>query len=332
MHYRKQIVNRLSNVTKISIIIRCFNEEEHIAKLLVGLSEQTIKDIEIIIVDSGSTDATLSIAAKYTVKNVYISPEEFSFGRALNVGCREASGDLLVFISAHCYPVYSDWLENLTKPFDDPNVALTYGKQIGGLTTKYSEHQIFASWYPDTSDFSRTVPFCNNANAAIRKDLWMQFNYNEDLTGLEDIDWARQAITRGFKIAYSAQAVIVHLHNESFSQVKNRYKREAIALKKIYPGEKFSFLNFVYLFIMNAGFDEYHAIRDGCFTNQCLSIVKFRFLQFWGTYRGFCSNEQVTPHMRRTFYYPNVNKKNSEMSHQGLDRYEIQYSRLKGRK
>src|SRR5438552_9492978 len=96
---------------KVSIIIRCHNEEEHIGRLLSGILQQTIKDVEIILVDSGSTDATLSIARRYPVRILHIAPQEFSFGRSLNRGCEAAEGELLVFASAHVYPLYKDWLE-----------------------------------------------------------------------------------------------------------------------------------------------------------------------------------------------------------------------------
>ena len=55
------------NKNSCSVLIRCFNEEKFIGKLLTGIMKQTIKDLEIIIVDSGSTDATLSVASQFPV-------------------------------------------------------------------------------------------------------------------------------------------------------------------------------------------------------------------------------------------------------------------------
>jgi glycosyltransferase involved in cell wall biosynthesis len=168
----------------VSIIIRCYNEEEHISRLLAGIFEQTINDIEVIIVDSGSTDQTLSIASSFPVVIYNISPEEFSFGRALNIGCAAATGKFAVMASGHVYPMHRRWLEYLLAPFRDPRVALTYGKQRGNEHTNYSEHKIFCKWFPEGSVFVQRSPFCNNANAAIRRSLWNQIPYNEELTGL----------------------------------------------------------------------------------------------------------------------------------------------------
>ena len=75
-------------MSKVSIVIRCYNEAKHIGKLLNGLTQQTVSDIEIIVVDSGSSDDTLIIANRYPVKILSITPEEFSFGRALNLGVK----------------------------------------------------------------------------------------------------------------------------------------------------------------------------------------------------------------------------------------------------
>ena len=104
----------------VSIVIRCYNEERHIGRLLSGIMQQTLSDVEIVVVDSGSTDATLTIAARYPVRVVSMTPEEFSFGRSLNRGIEAASGDHIVICSAHVYPTYRDWLERLLAPFADP--------------------------------------------------------------------------------------------------------------------------------------------------------------------------------------------------------------------
>jgi glycosyltransferase involved in cell wall biosynthesis len=113
---------------KCSIVIRSYNEEKHIGRLLTGILKQSVKDLEIILVDSGSTDATTAIASRYPVRIISIDPEEFTFGRSLNIGCREAEGEFIVISSAHIYPMYADWLERMLSPFEDSKVALVYGQ------------------------------------------------------------------------------------------------------------------------------------------------------------------------------------------------------------
>jgi rhamnosyltransferase len=292
------------SIPKCSIIIRAYNEEKHIGRLLAGIMKQTVKQIEIILVDSGSTDATIAIASRYPVNVVTIKPEEFTFGRSLNYGIAQASSEFIVIVSAHVYPVYPDWLEQLLLPFTDPQVTLVYGKQRGNSSTKYSEHQHFAKIFPEKSVPRQRHPFCNNANAAIRRTLWSQRPYDEALPGLEDLSWAMWAVSQGYFLAYSAEAEVIHIHNETGSQIYNRFRREAMALKIIRPQERFYFRDFIRLYFSNTFSDCWHAFHQHSLFKELWSILRFRFWQFWGTYRGFALSGPLTGELKQIFYYP----------------------------
>jgi rhamnosyltransferase len=287
-----------------SLVIRCYNEEKLIGRLLHGIMQQTLRNVQIIIVDSGSTDATLSIASQYPAKILSIKPGDFSFGRSLNVGCASASNPFIVIASAHVYPVYNTWLESLLDPFSQKQIALVYGKQRGDETTRYSERQVFEKWFPDQSNLDQQHPFCNNANAALRRELWENMPYDETLTGLEDLDWAQRAIQSGYRLAYRADAEVVHIHNETPLRIYNRYRREAIAFKRIFPNERFHFGSFLTLLTRNILSDYYHACHDQCFRKNVLLIPLFRLMQFWGTYRGSGQSRPLDKRLRLTFYYP----------------------------
>ncbi len=289
---------------KASIIIRAYNEEKHIGRLLYGISQQTYKNVETILIDSGSTDATLEIAAQYPVKVVHITPEEFTFGRSLNRGIAASSGDVLVITSAHCYPVYPDWLEQLIKPLEQADVALCYGRQSGGDTNHFSEHQFFSKYFPANSVLQQAHPYSHNANAAVRRTLWEQNHYNENLTGLEDLAWSSWAMELGYSIAYVAEAEVVHLHEETWRQVYKRYKREAIALKQILPESTFTFGDFLKNWTKFIILDMNQARREQIFFKELLSILTFRWMQYWGTYRGFHYRGEVNAQLHRAFYYP----------------------------
>jgi glycosyltransferase involved in cell wall biosynthesis len=293
-----------------SLVIRAYNEAQHLPRLLEGLAHQTVKDVEVILVDSGSTDSTVSIAESFGAKVVRIRPEEFTFGRSLNFGVRAATRELVVIASAHVYPIYPDWLEALLDSFEDDKVALSYGKQRGPETAKYSEQQIYHQWYPDHSMPRQPTAFCNNANAAIRKSLWEKNPYNETLTGLEDLAWAKWAKEQGHEISYVAEAEIIHIHNETPHGVFNRYRREAMAFKRIHPESHFNLYDFVRLTSMNILSDVYHAARERALTKNIASIFWFRFMQFHGTRMGYRESGLVTPQLRETFYYARERKKN----------------------
>lgn len=289
---------------KCSIVIRAFNEERYISRLLDGISRQQNVETEVILVDSGSTDQTVPIAARYPVKIVHINPNDFSFGRSLNLGIAESNHDLVVIASAHVFPVYPDWLDRLLEPLKTENVALSYGRQRGDECTHFSEQQIFTRWYPDVSNLNQAHPFCNNANAAIRRDLWEAHPYDETLTGLEDLGWALWAKDQGYAIAYVAEAEVIHIHQQSASGVYNRYRREAMAYKQIFPSEHFSFLDFLNLTTSNVFRDLQVAARKNRLLQNLAPVVSFRTSQFWGTYQGYRNAGPLTAQLRQTFYYP----------------------------
>ncbi|TLN28751.1 glycosyltransferase family 2 protein, partial [bacterium] len=210
----------------------------------------------------------------------------------------------VVIASAHVYPVYPDWLERLVEPLEDIRVALTYGKQRGTPTSKFSEHQVFRQWFPDSPRPRQGYPFCNNANAAIRKSVWAQHPYDETLSALEDLDWARWAQQNGYRIEYVPAAEIVHVHHETWHGVFNRYRREAMAFKQIYPQETFHFTDFLRLFFGNAWADLRVAARLGALRQVSLGILAFRWMQFWGTYQGYRRSGPLTWKLKEAFYYP----------------------------
>jgi rhamnosyltransferase len=287
-----------------SVVIRAYNEAQHLGRLMEGLAHQSVKDIQLVLVDSGSTDATVKIAQDFGATIVHIAPEDFSFGRSLNLGLRAATREYVVIASAHVHPVYPDWLEYLLRPLEDDSVAVIYGKQRGGATSRFSESQIFRQWYPDEDLSTQESPFCNNANAAIRRSLWERHPYDEDLTGLEDVAWAKWAQAQGYRVQYAARAEIIHTHNEQPRRVLDRYRREAMAFKRIFPEAHFNVYDLARLTTTSILSDLVHGISQGGLGRDPFSIFWFRVLQYWGTYQGYRHSSPVTRQLRETFYYP----------------------------
>ena len=291
-------------MTKCSVVIRAFNEERHLGKLLSGLKCQTIQPIEIILVDSGSTDATVEVATKQGVQVVKIKPEDFSFGRSLNLGISKATAEKIIICSAHVYPVYPDWLEKLLAPLADPKIALTYGKQRGSETNHFSEQQIFLHWYPEQTDLHQSHPFCNNANAAIQKSLWITHPYHENLPALEDLEWAKWAHDKGLGIAYVKDAEVIHVHHETWKGVLNRYRREGMAFKNIYPHENFNLWDLIHSWFQNVFSDLRAASASHKLLQNVWNIKRFRWMQSLGTYSGYHRSGPLTWQLKKAFYYP----------------------------
>jgi rhamnosyltransferase len=294
----------MKSAPSTSIVIRALNEADHLPALFSGLLRQNLQPDQVVLVDSGSTDDSVAIAEAHGARIVHIDPADFSFGRSLNVGCAEATGDVLVFLSAHVYPVDEFWLSNLIEPFDDDEIVLSYGRQTGDHRTKFSELQLMRQWFPDVSDRDQRTPFCNNANCAIRRDWWERTPYDEALTGLEDLAWAEAALAAGGRIAYRADAAIAHIHDEDFARIKNRYRREAIAHRRIFDDQRLGAFEAVLLFGANVGRDYLAAISCRQVRRNVFDIPRFRAAQYLGTWEGFRTRGEVSAEMKRRFYYP----------------------------
>lgn len=289
-----------------SVIIRTFNEEKYLDELLTAIDEQKAGfcDLETVVVDSGSTDATLEIAARHGCRITHISQSDFSFGRSLNIGCEFSRGDFLVFISGHCIPVSESWIENLVAPLHEGLVSYSYGRQIGRDSTKFSETQYFQKTFPSYSKIPQQGYFCNNANSAITRDAWLEYRFDEALSGLEDMDLAQRLERDGLNIGYVAEAPVYHIHDETWRQIKTRYEREAHALHQIMPQLHFTLGDFFRFFFSGLLSDSSAALRDRRLVREFPGILMFRLMHYWGTYKGNHQVRQLSAEMKYKYFYP----------------------------
>lgn len=291
---------------KVSIIVRTYNEAKWLPHALraIGRQNKSGTCVETIVVDSGSTDETLQIAKNFCCRIIRIKKEEFTFGRALNIGCSAADGEVLVFLSAHCIPIGTDWLKRLIDPLGKDGIVYTYGRQEAHPESKYSEAQLFKKYFPDRNRLPQDGFFCNNANAALLRDVWRAHLFNEDLTGLEDMELAKRLVAGGAKIGYVADASVVHIHQESWRKIRTRYEREAIALRAIMPEIHISFMDFLRYFVSGVLFDWSQAIQDRVFFEKAGEILLFRLMQYWGTYRGNNEHRKMSRARKEEYFYP----------------------------
>jgi len=290
---------------KASIVIRTYNEQRHLSSLLQAICEQSAHfEYETLVVDSGSTDKTVELAERFGCRVIHIAKEDFSFGRSLNIGCRAAQGENLVFISGHCVPLNSNWLEQLIAPLGRDSIVYCYGGQQGNGDSKFSECQIFRKYFPPISQLPQTGFFCNNANAALRRDVWVEHPFDEELTGLEDMFLSKRLVSLGMKIGYVADAAVYHLHDESWAQVRRRFEREAIALQYIMPEIHVSFADVLRYFSSAVWMDFIDANKRRILGRKAKEIVMYRLMQFWGVYRGNHMHRLLSRATKEQYFYP----------------------------
>ncbi|SMY09220.1 glycosyltransferase family 2 protein [Flavimaricola marinus] len=293
---------------RASIVIRTLNEADYLGDLLTMIARQKTDGLEheVVVVDSGSTDGTVEIAQRHGARITTLTKAEFSFGRSLNRGCDFATGDILVFISGHCIPVATDWLQTLCQPIMDGTVAYSYGRQVGDDDSNFSERRIFAKYFPAVSAVPQEGFFCNNANAALSRAAWEAHPFDEELTGLEDMALAKEIVGTGGKIGYVAEAAVFHHHNETWARVRRRFEREAIALQSIMPEVQLTLPDVIRYVISSVWLDWKSAARYGKLRSDGWSILRYRIAQYVGSYAGNNDHRRLSRDRKNRFFYPSV--------------------------
>ncbi|MBW2274158.1 MAG: glycosyltransferase [Deltaproteobacteria bacterium] len=289
-----------------SIVIRTLDEERHLQALLEAIESQEseILETEVVLIDSGSTDRSLEIASSYGCRIEHIGRDDFSFGRSLNRGCAAGTGDILVFVSGHCVPLGVDWLERLTAPIASGEVSYAYGRQIGGPGSRYSESRLFAKQYPEQSRIPQQGFFCNNANAALLRSAWEKEPFDEESSGLEDMDLAKRLVDQGQRVGYVAEAPVIHHHDESWQQVRWRFEREALALQSIMPEIHLSVADLLRYFLSAVLLDHGAALQERRLAPVFFEVLAFRWQQYLGSYRGNHEHRKLSKRRKEHYFFP----------------------------
>lgn len=297
-----------------SIVVRTLNEARYLGDLMVMIGRQRTNGlrVEVVVIDSGSTDGTVEIARQHGARVTTIRKSEFSFGRSLNRGSDFADGDILVYISGHCVPVHDTWLQDLCQPLIDGKAAYSYGRQIGDDDSNYSERRIFAKYYPDQSAIPQTGFFINNANSALLREVWKDNQFDEQLTGLEDMDLGKRLVAKDLKIAYVAAAPVFHHHRESWAQVRRRFEREALALRTIMPEVHLSRLDVMHCVISSVLGDWRAAATKGVRSTSRRDMLRYRWNQYLGSYKGNHEHKLLSQSAKEHFFYPQTNEKEAK--------------------
>ena len=217
----------------ISVVIRTKNEEKWIGRCLSAVAAQNYPSFEVILVDNESTDSTLDIVSGYDCKLVRISDQEFSFGRSLNWGIQAAAGKFVAIVSGHCIPVNDRWLLNMRAAFSGESIVGVYGRQLPLPDTRAEDKRDLWTTFGIEPRVQKTDLFFHNANSMIRKDIWDSIPFDEEIAGVEDREWAREVLSRGYQIAYEPTGSVFHYHGIHHGRNLERSARVAKVIELI---------------------------------------------------------------------------------------------------
>ena len=290
----------MSHAPETSIIIRALNEERWLPEVFAAIHKQKYRDFEVLLVDSGSVDATRDIAAANGARIVRLRSEDFTFGHSLNVGIDAARGKYMALLSAHAIPSDENWLGNLVEPLRRGDVAMTFGGQRGHSVSKFSECRDFERMFPARGyEVDPEYPFANNANSAVKRELWEKYPFDKGLPGLEDIDWAKHWLELGQKVVYVPDGCIIHVHTETWPQVRRRYYREGMAARwvgiRILRSIPSELIREVWWGLKDLGL----AIGNGKLAELFTQILRFRYEKAAGSVGGITDSRGLLNPARR---------------------------------
>ncbi len=226
----------------VSIIIPTLNASEFLTGLLEKLNNQTLKQPEIIIIDSSSTDNTVEIARKFNTSVIVIPRKDFDHGKTRNIGAAEAKHDILVYMTQDAVPLDENYLKNLIKPLASDKIAASYGRQLPRENAAPGEIFARSFNYPDKQliKTKQDIPtlgiktfFFTNVCSAIKKSVFIEIgNFPENVIMNEDIIFGAKLILKGYNIAYVPDAKVIHSHNYSLAQQFRRYFDIGVAFNR----------------------------------------------------------------------------------------------------
>ena len=218
-----------------AIIIPTLNAEPFISALLVSILQydDSLRE-KIVIVDSESTDGTISILRRAGVSRIHSVPrDQFDHGGTRTEIAAQCPEDVLIFMTQDVVLVDHFSIKNLLSPLADPCVAAVYGRQL-----PLSESTLFASHlrlfnYPacsyirtfdERSKYGIKTPFLSNSFAAYRRSALEEIGWfkNGMLIG-EDIHAGGRLLMAGYCLAYAADACAYHAHNYNIFEEFGRY-------------------------------------------------------------------------------------------------------------
>ena len=315
----------------VSVVIPTKNGGDEFELLLMNLNNQKgFSKIEIVIVDSGSTDKTIEIARKYDTKVIEIKPEDFSHSYSRNLGVENANCEYICVMTQDALPTTEYWLYNLYRTMES-------NKEIGAVScAEYPRadsdlyHRAFA-WnhykylgalnedvvmaYPDSNDpiLIRQNGQLSDITCFSKRETLIKYKYRGSFA--EDLDLGMRLISDGYKLAFLGNEVSIHSHDrDAYYYLKRRFV-ELVTLKSIFPDQQ----------IIN--YRCHQVIKEMSFLYYYVS----QLLESWQSKKSFYTFEKFREEFLRQYHcirknhYPQAEKLDKLISTNSIDSRILQF-------
>lgn len=314
----------------VSIVMPVKNGQEYLTDVLESIfSQHTPFLLDVIVIDSGSTDGSLDILRAYPVRIMTCPPLEFNHGETRNRAAREARGDVVVFMNQDATFATDTSLATLIRELDEHRACAVYARHFPrgnhNLLRKLEIQRSFPLQGKNdeiSGDVFQLSPrslyrLCrfNTVCGAIRKDYFDAHPFATIDFG-EDVEWAKRALLDRQKTTYVPAAEVIHSHDfyRSFRATYELNYDDALFVKNTFGKclpVRFYTVPFVWLYlclrdcVRVAGTDAPFAEK----LEALLLSPKARFAQVLGIFAGY--NSSYLPRTMRKKFSSVERKKNT---------------------
>ena len=218
---------------KISLVMRSYNEAWAIEDTLKGVFDQDYPgEIELIVIDSASTDGSHEIIRRFNPKEfIILEPGTYVPGKVLNQGFTLASSEWVVFLNSDATPANKQWLTELLQvAVNSPKLGAAFSRQIPRKDCRAVFAHDYERCFGPNRESAQWDHFFSMVGCVAYKPTWAEIPIREDLQYAEDDEWTRRLKDAGYEILLAENSIVIHSHNYTPAQAYKRAKGDAIAV------------------------------------------------------------------------------------------------------
>ncbi len=222
--------NKQSPQSSISVLIRTFDSAKTLERVILALGMAA--GDELVVVDSGSRDATLDIAQKHGARIIRaIGP--FNYSKSLNLGFAAARNAWVLVLSSHAIPLVPAFLAAHRAAIEKFPASVAVGYAPSGISNKFmADARIGDVQFYSPDNYQPVEHLCGNANSIYRRAIWEQLPFDETVRTAEDMIWLREYLRQGGHIAYIPAARTLNCNQGSLAYMFRKGYSDARARRE----------------------------------------------------------------------------------------------------